>query len=187
MKHTTRLFLPLTLIAIFILSACAPAASSPTSEAIPASAIPAQGVTATVPAATLPPVQPEATATLIIPPTEAPPFVPTSRGPDLHATDPTTVNLASGQLQLVEFFRFTWGTCRSMASMVHGLEVTYYGKILFTYLDASDPRTEGFQRALGFRYQPEFYLLDGNGNLLKKFVGYVSQAEFETIFAQYVP
>lgn len=33
--------------------------------------------------------------------------VATSRGPDLHATDPSTVSLASGQLQLVEFFRFT--------------------------------------------------------------------------------
>jgi len=33
--------------------------------------------------------------------------VPTSRGPDLHATDPSTVSLASGGLQLVEFFRFT--------------------------------------------------------------------------------
>jgi len=32
---------------------------------------------------------------------------PTSRGPDLIATDPSTVNLASGGLQLVEFFRFT--------------------------------------------------------------------------------
>jgi hypothetical protein len=42
----------------------------------------------------------------LIPPTEVP-FVPTSRGPELHATDPLTVNLASGQLQLVEFFRFT--------------------------------------------------------------------------------
>ncbi len=31
----------------------------------------------------------------------------TPRGPDLVATDPTTVNLASGGLQLVEFFRFT--------------------------------------------------------------------------------
>jgi hypothetical protein len=37
----------------------------------------------------------------------APVMVPTSRGPDLVATDPSTVNLASGQLQLVEFFRFT--------------------------------------------------------------------------------
>ncbi len=37
----------------------------------------------------------------------APLPVATSRGPDLHATDPGTVNLASGQLQFVEFFRFT--------------------------------------------------------------------------------
>jgi hypothetical protein len=37
----------------------------------------------------------------------APLPVATSRGPDLHATDPGTVSLASGQLQFVEFFRFT--------------------------------------------------------------------------------
>ena len=33
--------------------------------------------------------------------------VATSRGPELHATDPATVKLASGGLQFVEFFRFT--------------------------------------------------------------------------------
>jgi len=33
--------------------------------------------------------------------------VPTSRGPNLEATDPGTVSLASGQPHLVEFFRFT--------------------------------------------------------------------------------
>jgi hypothetical protein len=31
----------------------------------------------------------------------------TSRGPELEASDPETVALASGKLQLVEFFRFT--------------------------------------------------------------------------------
>ena len=70
--------------------------------------------------------------------------------------------------------------------MVHGLEATYFGKIKFSYLDAGDPRTLDFQRALGFRYQPEIYLLDGNGNLLQKWVGYTSQEEFEQVFAQYV-
>jgi hypothetical protein len=40
-------------------------------------------------------------------PTETPQAVATSRGPDLEATDPATVSLASGDLQLVEFFRFT--------------------------------------------------------------------------------
>ena len=73
-----------------------------------------------------------------------------------------------------------------MAPMVHGLEAKYYGKIKFTYLDAGDSRTQGFQRALGFAYQPEVYLLDGNGKLLKKWVGFTSQEDFEAVFAQYV-
>jgi hypothetical protein len=57
---------------------------------------------------------------------------------------------------------------------VHGAwarsEVFWQGQ--FTYLDADDPNTREFQRALGFVYQPEFYLLDGQGNLLKKWVGF---------------
>jgi len=73
-----------------------------------------------------------------------------------------------------------------MAPMVHGLEAEYFGKIKFTYLDADDSRTQGFQRALGFRYQPEFYLLEAGGQLVKKFVDFVSQDEFESVFAQYV-
>lgn len=74
-----------------------------------------------------------------------------------------------------------------MAPMVHGLEAQYYGKIRFTYLDADDANTREFQRALGFSYQPEFYLLDGQGNLLQKWVGFVSQEQFEAAFAQYLP
>jgi hypothetical protein len=46
------------------------------------------------------------TATTSIIPSSAQ-AVATSRGPELEATDPATVSLASGQLQLVEFFRFT--------------------------------------------------------------------------------
>jgi len=70
--------------------------------------------------------------------------------------------------------------------MVHGLEAKYSGRIKFSYLDADDPRTKGFQHALGFYYQPEFYLLDAQGNLLHKFVGFVAQEEFETEFAKYL-
>ena len=73
-----------------------------------------------------------------------------------------------------------------MAPMVHGLEAKYFGKILFTYLDADDPRTDGFQRVLGFYYQPEFYLLDGNGQLLRKFSN-VDESTFESIFAEFLP
>ena len=73
-----------------------------------------------------------------------------------------------------------------MAPMVHGLEAKYFGKIKFTYLDADDPRTFDFQRALGFYYQPEVYLLDGNGNVLMKWVGFTTEEEFESEFAQYL-
>jgi hypothetical protein len=40
-------------------------------------------------------------------PTEPVLPVATSRGSDLEATDPALVTLASGGLQLIEFFRFT--------------------------------------------------------------------------------
>ncbi|MBK6645722.1 MAG: hypothetical protein IPG44_08200 [Anaerolineales bacterium] len=69
-----------------------------------------------------------------------------------------------------------------MAPMVHGLEAEYFGRIKFSYLDADDPNTESFQRALGFVYQPEFYLLDANGNVLKKLVGFVSEDDFRNLF-----
>jgi hypothetical protein len=71
-----------------------------------------------------------------------------------------------------------------MAPMVHGLEAKYFGRVKFSYLDANDSRTEGFQSALGFYYQPELYLLDANGNVLKKWVGFTSESDLESAFAE---
>ena len=73
-----------------------------------------------------------------------------------------------------------------MAPMVHGLEAEYFGRVKFSYLDADDPNTESFQRSLGFVYQPEFYLLDANGNVLKKLVGFVSEDEFRSLFNEHL-
>jgi thioredoxin-like negative regulator of GroEL len=73
-----------------------------------------------------------------------------------------------------------------MASMVHGLEAEYFGRINFVYLDADDRNTQAFQQQLGFFYQPEVYLLDENGNVLKKWVGFTSEEEFEEEFAKYL-
>lgn len=69
-----------------------------------------------------------------------------------------------------------------MAPMVHGLEAEYFGKVKFTYLDADDPNTDIFQKQLGFYYQPEFYFLDANGNLIKKLIGFISEEEFRKLF-----
>jgi hypothetical protein len=70
--------------------------------------------------------------------------------------------------------------------MVHGLEAKYFGRIQFSYLDADDPQTLDLQRSLGFYYQPELYLLDADGKVLEKWVGYTSQDELETAFTQHM-
>ena len=93
-------FLSLSLILI-LLSACAPEAAT-TEPAAPAS----QPPIASQP--TMAPPGPTLEAATQSSPAEATALpVATSRGPELHATDPTTVNLASGGLHFVEFFRFT--------------------------------------------------------------------------------
>jgi len=97
-----RLLPSLVLIAV-LLAACAPAGTQTQSPAKPVSVQP----TATFP----PPIptldqsaQPTVGPTQDLAPTPFP--VATSRGPNLEATDPTTVSMASGRLQLVEFFEF---------------------------------------------------------------------------------
>jgi hypothetical protein len=103
-----RLFLCLSLLAV-LLAACAPAATS-VAPAQPAAAEPSATPVLDPAEGTTPAVDLTATYMLELqsatPPVDALPAA-TSRGPDLHATDPTTVSLASGGLQLVEFFRFT--------------------------------------------------------------------------------
>ncbi len=71
-----------------------------------------------------------------------------------------------------------------MAPMVHGLEAKYAGQVDFFYLDASDPATRDLQREYGFQYQPYFLLLDGEGNIVKRLGGFVSEQEFEMAFAE---
>jgi len=98
-----------SLLIILLIAGCAPAASEPVQPEAPV--LPAEPVTEEPPApptptATLAPVvatEPAMTEA----PTIEPQVVVTSRGPNLEATDPSTVSLASGELQLVEFFRFT--------------------------------------------------------------------------------
>ena len=69
-----------------------------------------------------------------------------------------------------------------MAPIVHGLEVEYNGKIKFVYLDIDDPANDAFKRELGYRVQPHFYLLDGNGNVIQQWLGRVSANDFRTTF-----
>jgi len=120
MKMKTRLFPPsstlrmsLILLAVFVAS-CAPASATEPPVLAPvessATPIPPSEPTFGTDSESTPSVDLTATYTLELlsatPPVDAQPIA-TSRGPNLEATDPTTVNLSSGQIQFVEFFRFT--------------------------------------------------------------------------------
>ena len=94
----------LSLLAV-LLSACTPAAAqsqpaeaaSPTPIIVESTAKPVVELTATG-------ISSDALNSATPAPTVQ--AVATSRGPNLEATDPTTVSMASGGLQFVEFFEF---------------------------------------------------------------------------------
>jgi thiol-disulfide isomerase/thioredoxin len=106
-----------------------------------------------------------------------------------RATDPNTVDLSSGKVQLVEFYAEWSRLSQSMAPVMQGLEERYRDRIGFVYLNVDDRRTRPLQAELGYNLitRPHFYLIDGEGNVLAEWVGYVSEAEFEAAFNQAVP
>ena len=69
-----------------------------------------------------------------------------------------------------------------MKSIVHGLEARYSDRMVFTYLDIDDPATAPIKAALGYRVQPHFFLLDGQGNVLKQWLGFVEELDFVNAF-----
>jgi hypothetical protein len=107
---TRKTLLTLGLLVAFVLAACTPTAPAPppapTTAVEPAAPAqdPAPEAEAEPPTAV--PVAEEAPPAESEAPVEEPAVVVTPRGNDLEATDPNTVNLASGEPQLIEFFAF---------------------------------------------------------------------------------
>ena len=66
--------------------------------------------------------------------------------------------------------------------MVHGLEVEYFDRIDFVYLDIDDSQTDDFKRQLGYRVQPHLFLLDGDGNIVQQWLGIVQESDLRSAF-----
>ena len=69
---------------------------------------------------------------------------------------------------------------------MHGLEQQYGSQVNFVYLDIDDPATESFRRQLGFRVQPQLFLLDKDGAVIQQWLGLVSREELEAALQQAV-
>jgi len=98
-----RLLLTFPLITVLLASCASQTVNQPANQ--PQAAPPAAQASVTP----FLPAQPTADPGQVsVPASTATPLpIATSRGPNLEATDPRTVSLASGNLQFVEFFRFT--------------------------------------------------------------------------------
>lgn len=69
-----------------------------------------------------------------------------------------------------------------MAPIVHGLEAEYSERINFVFLDIDDPANADLLSFLGYRYQPHFFLIDGDGKVLFQWLGPVTAADFKNAF-----
>lgn len=67
---------------------------------------------------------------------------------------------------------------------MHGLEKKWGDQVNFVYLDIDDNETEPFKRQLGYSYQPHFFLLDGEGQVIGQWVGFVQGEELQRALYQ---
>jgi thiol-disulfide isomerase/thioredoxin len=166
--------------------------SLPTSE---------QGQATATPTPTLAPLtttEPSPTATLdeVAPltptqsPTPSPTVIPTATAlplvvdRSLQASDPKLVKLASGKVQLIEFFAFWDATSKALAPMMNQLKVDYGKNINFHFLDIDDPATKNIKTLLSYRLQPHLFLVDQKGKVLKDWTGFVDEVEIRDEIAK---
>ena len=73
-----------------------------------------------------------------------------------------------------------------MAPIVHGLEVEYFNRVNFVYLDIDDPVNSEYLTKIGYRYQPHFFLIDGQGAVLQQWLGPVEAGDFRSAIDSYL-
>ncbi len=95
----------------------------------------------------------------------------------LKASDPKTLKLASGKVQLIEFFAFWDATSKALAPILNQLRTEFGHKANFFFLDIDDPATQNIKKQLGYQLQPHLFLVDAKGNIIEDWTGFIDEAE----------
>lgn len=120
-------------------------------------------------------------------PTPFPALTPTLVRTNFVASNPAEFRLISGKPQLMVFFADWSPTSRSMAPVVNGLADRYSERIGFFFIDIDQPANSLFNSLINNRQVPIFILLDGQGNLLNEWQGFVEVENFEMEFKSVTP
>jgi len=99
----------------------------------------------------------------------------------MTASDPSKFQIASGKYQLVEIMAFWCLECRDLNPVLKGLEKEWGDKVNFVYLDVDDPlNTNHLQQLSQYSIVPEVILLDGQGKVVKDWIGPPSKEDLTT-------
>jgi thioredoxin-like negative regulator of GroEL len=74
-----------------------------------------------------------------------------------------------------------------MNPVVNGLQKEYDGQVTFNLVDIDLPDSRSLKQQYGFRAQPYFVLLDGDGNVTKTWYGIVLEDDFRKAFEALIP
>lgn len=74
-----------------------------------------------------------------------------------------------------------------MHPVVNGVKARYLTRIKFADLDFYDNNNKALARQFGATYHPVFVLVDGQGKLVRRWVGPATAAQFEESFKQVLP
>ena len=70
-------------------------------------------------------------------------------------------------------------TCRELAPVVNGLMKKYIDRAAFVRVNIHDPKSYDLQTQLGFNTTPEFYLVDPQGRVERKWDDSIDLDELE--------
>ena len=74
-----------------------------------------------------------------------------------------------------------------MAPIVHGLRVKWSEQVNFIFLDILDRNSGELKKALGYRGIPQFFLVDGNGEILEQWIGEVPEQDLDAAIEALFP
>lgn len=86
----------------------------------------------------------------------------------IQATDPSQFSFAAGRDQIVMMYAPWDRISQNAVQLMRTFEEKYRGRVVFSYLDVSNPDNQAALDRLNYWFYPQFAYLDSQGNILEQ-------------------